>query len=200
MSKPTTVSLFWGSLIAFVVATGLSVVAGGMLYLNGSLVLNGPDVVALSWDALGRSVFAVAVFAVLIVMASAVAQLVAWIGAVLNTVQLQDKAWFVLLVARVPGVAAGVQARQPADVVPEPGRHGWTARTVLGLPPRPPRSCRRRRSRCLWRRPLGESRPDACCWSPQLVRRRVVRRVQAAVPDSVEVLALAAFGPRASFR
>lgn len=136
MSKPTTVSLFWGSLIAFVVATGLSVVAGGMLYLNGSLVLNGPDVVALSWDALGRSVFAVAVFAVLIVMASAVAQLVAWIGAVLNTVQLQDKAWFVLLVARVPGIGFvamvanaiagpdGTQSDRPSPEValPTPGQ------------------------------------------------------------------------------
>jgi alpha/beta superfamily hydrolase len=30
-------------------------------------------------------------------------------------------------------VAEGVQARQPADLVPEPGLHGWTVQTVMGI-------------------------------------------------------------------
>lgn len=30
-------------------------------------------------------------------------------------------------------VAEGVQARQPADLVPEPGLHGWTAQAVMGI-------------------------------------------------------------------
>jgi pimeloyl-ACP methyl ester carboxylesterase len=30
-------------------------------------------------------------------------------------------------------VAEGVQARQPADLVPEPGPHGWTVQTVMAL-------------------------------------------------------------------
>jgi dienelactone hydrolase len=30
-------------------------------------------------------------------------------------------------------VAEGVQARQPADLVPEPGLHGWTVQTVMGV-------------------------------------------------------------------
>jgi hypothetical protein len=123
MSKTTIVRLFWGSLIAFAVAVILMVLAGSLLFLSGSLIMNGPDVVGIQADAFAWSMVAVGTFAVLVMMAAGVAQLVAWIGAILNTAQLQDKAWFVVLlvtgllgiglVAMIAYAIAGPDGTQP---------------------------------------------------------------------------------------
>jgi hypothetical protein len=123
MSKTTIVRWFWGSLIALVVAVILIVFAGSLLYFSGSLIMNGPDVVGIEADAFAWSMVAIAMFAVLVVMAAGVAQLVAWIGAILNTAQLQDKAWFVVLlvtgllgiglVAMIAYAIAGPDGTQP---------------------------------------------------------------------------------------
>jgi hypothetical protein len=97
MSKTTIVRLFWGSLIAFVLAIILMVVAGSLLFFSGSLIMNGPDVVGIEAEPFAWSMVGVAMFGCVVAMTAAVAELVAWIGAVLNTAQLQDKAWFVVL-------------------------------------------------------------------------------------------------------
>ena len=123
MSKTTIVRLFWGSLIAFVVAIILIVLAGSLLYFSGSLIMNGPDVVGVEADPFAWSMVAVAIFGFVVAMAAGVAQLVAWIGAILNTAQLQDKAWFVVLlvtglldiglVAMIAYAIAGPDGTQP---------------------------------------------------------------------------------------
>jgi hypothetical protein len=123
MSKTTIVRLFWGSLIAFVVAIILIVLAGSLLFFSGSLSMNGPDVVGIEADPFAWSMVAVAMFGFVVAMAAGVAQLVAWIGAILNTAQLHDKAWFVLLlvtgllgiglVAMIAYAIAGPDGTQP---------------------------------------------------------------------------------------
>jgi pimeloyl-ACP methyl ester carboxylesterase len=87
-------------------------------------------------------------------------------------------------------VAEGMQARQPADLVPEPGLHGWTVQTVMGVstgtaallsaasPPLPLQDAVQRMSpRLVLLIAAGEE-------------IGVVQRVQAAAPSSVQVWAL----------
>jgi len=105
MSKTMIVRIFWSSLIALFVALMLMLAGGIMLYASGSLVMDGPDVVGLDWGPFPWSMVALAAFGALVFLIGAVAQLVAWIGAVLNTVELDDKAWFaVLLITGLLGI------------------------------------------------------------------------------------------------
>jgi len=97
MSKTRIVRIFWSSLFALFVAMMLMIVGGVLLFLSGSLVMDGSDVVGLEADPFAWSMVGLAGFGALVFAAGAVAQLVAWIGAVLNTVQLEDKAWFAVL-------------------------------------------------------------------------------------------------------
>jgi hypothetical protein len=72
--------------------------------------------------------------AILLLLFAAVAHFVAWIGAVLNTAQLPDKTWFVVLlvvgllglvfIATVAYVIAGpdgVKAKEEASALPQAG-------------------------------------------------------------------------------
>src|SRR5690242_10817366 len=105
MSKTMIVKIFWSSLIALFAALMLMLVGGVLLYSSGSLVMDGPDVVGLEADPFAWSMVALAAFGALVFAAGAVAQLVAWIGALLNSVELDDKAWFaVLLITGLLGI------------------------------------------------------------------------------------------------
>ena len=98
MTKPTIAKLFFGSLIVLVggivllaagavwaFASGLIVIDDSGISTRGALV-GDPSVIILG--------LAVGVIAVL---GGAIGQLVAWLGAVVNTSHLEDKTWFVLL-------------------------------------------------------------------------------------------------------
>ena len=105
MSKTMIVRIFWSSFIALFAAVMLMVMGGLLLFFSGSLVMDGPDVVGLESDPFAWSMVAIAAFGALVFVAAAAAQLVAWIGAVLNTVELEDKAWFaVLLITGLLGI------------------------------------------------------------------------------------------------
>jgi len=97
MRKAVTVKVFVGSLIGFGAALVLFLVAGGLALSNHSFVMDGPNVVGIRSGAFGWTMIAVAAIAVVVMAAAAAAQFVAWIGAVLNTAQLVDKTWFVVL-------------------------------------------------------------------------------------------------------
>ena len=87
-------------------------------------------------------------------------------------------------------VAEGVQARQPADLVPEPGLHGWTVQTVMRLSTGT--------AALLSAAPVPIPLQDAVrriTPRPVLViaagdEIAVVQRVQAAAPSTVQVWAL----------
>jgi hypothetical protein len=89
--------VFGGSLAALAAALILLLVAGGTAYASGGLIMEGPDVVGVTSTPLTWSMVALAALAVLTMFAAAIAQFVAWIGALVNTVQLPDKTWFVVL-------------------------------------------------------------------------------------------------------
>ena len=86
--------MFVGSLIAGAGALVLLFVAGGLAYANNSFIMSGPDVVGKSTP-FGWIMIGLAVVAILVLIGAAIAQFVAWVGAVINTAMLADKTWFV---------------------------------------------------------------------------------------------------------
>jgi hypothetical protein len=87
--------LFVGSLIAGAGALVLLFVAGGLAYANNSFIMSGPDVVGVKSTPFGWIMIGLAVVAILVLAGAAIAQFVAWVGAVINTAMLADKTWFV---------------------------------------------------------------------------------------------------------
>jgi len=80
-------------------------VAVGLVYASGGFVLDGPDVVGVEPAAFGWWMIGVAGFTVLVIVLAALAQLIAWVAAVVDTAELPDKTWFiVLLVTGLVGV------------------------------------------------------------------------------------------------
>jgi len=97
MAKETIRRLFWGSLVAFAGALVLLGVAGGLALANGSLVRDGPDVTGIRETPFGWVMAGLAAVAALVMLAAAVTQFAAWVGAVISTAQLKDKTWFIIL-------------------------------------------------------------------------------------------------------
>jgi uncharacterized membrane protein len=97
MAKTTIARLFWGSLIAAGGALILLAAAGGLALANGSLVRDGPDVTGIRENAFGWVMAGLAAVAALVMIAAAVTQFIAWVGAVINTAGLKDKTWFIIL-------------------------------------------------------------------------------------------------------
>lgn len=97
MSKRTITQIFVGSLVAIAAGVVMALAAGAVALANGSLVKDGPDVVGVRASSLGWAMLAVAVLGILTVFGGLIAQFVAWLGAVINTSQLTDKTWFIVL-------------------------------------------------------------------------------------------------------
>jgi hypothetical protein len=97
MSKSTVTRLFVGSIIA--VFAGLILGFGAVLFAfaSDSLLMDGPDVVGIASTGQAWAAVLVVAIAMFGIVAGAVTGLVAWIGALLNTAQLDDKTWFVVL-------------------------------------------------------------------------------------------------------
>lgn len=97
MTKSTVTKIFIGSLVA--IAGGVVLLVAGLFlaYVNNAFIMRGPDVVGIHASALTWSMAGLAIVGVLAVIGGALAQFVSWIGAVLNTSQLEDKTWFIVL-------------------------------------------------------------------------------------------------------
>ena len=97
MTKSTVTKTFVGSLIAIV--GGVLVMAIGlfMALASGSFEMTGPDVTGFHLSATSPAAFGLAFVGVLAIVAGGIGQFVAWIAALVNTVNLPDKAWFVVL-------------------------------------------------------------------------------------------------------
>ena len=97
MTKSTVTRIFVGSVIA--IAGGVVLVAAGLFvaYANGSFVMRGPDVVGINPSAFTWSMAGLGIVGILAIVGGALAQFLAWIGAVLNTSRLDDKTWFIVL-------------------------------------------------------------------------------------------------------
>jgi hypothetical protein len=97
MSKPTIVKLFVGGIVAVVAGLLIAILAAIGIWSGSDLILRGPDVVGMRPSPTTAAFIGLAVLGAFAMIGGAVAGLIAWIGALLNTVQLEDKAWFVLL-------------------------------------------------------------------------------------------------------
>ena len=125
MSKSAITRLFVGGIVAVVAGIVLATFSVIWAFASGGFVMNGPDVVGISGSTFSWSLIAVLVAAGFTIVGGAIAGLVAWIGALLNTVQLDDKTWFVLLlvlgilsfgwIAMIAYVIAGPDGTRPVE-------------------------------------------------------------------------------------
>lgn len=97
MTKATVTNFFVGGLIAVFAGLFLAIVAVWAAFAAGEFVLDGPDVTGVQFTAFGWSMTGLMIVGGFAMVGGAIAGLVAWIGALINTAQLEDKAWFVLL-------------------------------------------------------------------------------------------------------
>jgi len=97
MSKTTVTRLFIGSLIAAGAGAIVAVTAVWLALDNGVFVMNGPDIVALQGSVLSWTLIGLGIVGGLAVMGGLLGGLVSWIGALLNTSQLDSKTWFLVL-------------------------------------------------------------------------------------------------------
>ena len=95
MTKATVTRLFVGSLIAFGAGAIVAIMAIGIAMANDVFVMEGDDIVAIQGGTLGWALIWLIVVGALAAAGGVIAGFVAWIGAVLNTWQLDSKAWFV---------------------------------------------------------------------------------------------------------
>jgi hypothetical protein len=97
MSKTTVTKLFIGSGIAIVAGAVLFVAAIWLAVANDAFVMSGSDIVGLRGSALAVIALGLGILGSIAVVGGFAGGLVAWIGALLNTWQLESKAWFVAL-------------------------------------------------------------------------------------------------------
>jgi hypothetical protein len=134
MTKSLVVKLFWGSLIGLVAGLVLIGITFALAISNDIFVMSGPNVTGIKSSPLSWTLLGLIGLAVLILLFAAVAHFVAWVGAVLNTAQLPDKTWFVVLlvvgllglvfIATIAYVIAGpdgVKAKEEASALPQAG-------------------------------------------------------------------------------
>jgi hypothetical protein len=137
MTKSLIVKLFWGSVIGLVAGLVLMAVGCVLAISNGIFVMNGPDVTGVKSGALSWTLLGLMGLALVVLLFAAVAHFVAWIGAVLNTANLSDKTWFVVLlvvgllgfvfIATIAYVIAGpdgLRAKEEAPALPQAGGAG----------------------------------------------------------------------------
>ena len=95
MFKSTVTKLFIGSLIAFGAGAIVAIFAIALAVANDVFVMDGNDIAAIQGGTLAWVLIGLAILGVLAAAGGVIAGFVAWIGAVLNTWQLDSKAWFV---------------------------------------------------------------------------------------------------------
>ena len=128
MSKATVTWLFIAAALTAVAGVVIAVAAVVVALAGGAVTIGGPAVVAIDGEAFGGTLAWLAL-ASLAIGVGALAALASWVGALINTVQLEDKTWFVGLlvlgllsfgwVAMIAYVVFGPDGRGPhhaADV------------------------------------------------------------------------------------
>jgi hypothetical protein len=96
MSRSVIAKLFFGSLIAIAAAVVLVAIAVAVAVGSSSLTMHGQEVVGVQAP-FGWAIVLAAILAGLVFFAGSLAQLVAWIGALIETAPIENKAWFIIL-------------------------------------------------------------------------------------------------------
>jgi hypothetical protein len=97
MYKATVTRLFIGSVIAGIAGAILLVIAVGLAMANDVFLMNGTDVVGVQGGPLALALLAIGIAGGFAIVGAMIGGLVSWIGALLNTAQLDSKAWFLAL-------------------------------------------------------------------------------------------------------
>ena len=99
VSKRTITRLFVGALVAAGVGLALGFAALGTALSSDAIDFGGRYVIDVNGGAGAWTALGLVVVALLVVLAGTVAAVLSWIGALLNTWQLEDKLWFASLLA-----------------------------------------------------------------------------------------------------
>lgn len=97
MSKKMVVRFFIWSLLGLLASTAMVIAAVVVGVLSNAFVVRGNDVVGIHRNGSVIVAVTMASAGALVLIAACIGQFVAWIGAVLNTYELADKTWFVIL-------------------------------------------------------------------------------------------------------
>ncbi len=97
MSKATLTRLFIGGGLAIIAGAIVGIAAVWVAIANDVFVMNGPDIVGIRGGAFAWSLLAFGMVGGLSIVAGLAAGFVVWISALLNTWQLENKNWFVML-------------------------------------------------------------------------------------------------------
>ncbi len=97
MTKATVTRLFIGGAIAVASGAILAIAAVWIAIANDVFILSGDDIVGLRWSAITWSMLGLGILGSLAVIGGMITGLVSWIGALLNTSQLESKTWFLVL-------------------------------------------------------------------------------------------------------
>ena len=97
MTKSTITRLFVGGIVAVIAGLFLLIASALIAVFSGAFVVEGSDVVGINATPQAWIFVILGTIGVLGLIGGSIAGLVAWIGALINTAQLTDKAWFVLL-------------------------------------------------------------------------------------------------------
>ena len=97
MTKATVTRLFIGSVIAATAGAILAIAAGGIAYTSDVFIMSGPDVTGVHWSGLAYVLLGLGVVGGIAIVGAMIGGLISWIGALLNTSQLESKTWFLVL-------------------------------------------------------------------------------------------------------
>ncbi len=97
MSKATVTRLFIGSAIAVTAGAILAVAAVWLAIANDVFAMNGPDIVGVRGSGVAWSLVGIGIVGGLAIAGGMIGGLVSWMGALLNTAQLETKMWFIAL-------------------------------------------------------------------------------------------------------
>lgn len=97
MTKPTITKFFVGGLGAVFAGLFIAIVAVWAAFASGEFVMDGADVTGVRFTPFGGWMVGLMIAGGFAMIGGAIAGLVAWIGALINTAQLDDKVWFLLL-------------------------------------------------------------------------------------------------------
>jgi hypothetical protein len=95
MFKSTVTRLFVGGLIAAVAGVVVILASVSIAFANDVFVMAGSRVVDIQETGLAFGLLGFTIIGALAIAGGVIAGLVSWIGALLNTWQLESKAWFV---------------------------------------------------------------------------------------------------------
>jgi hypothetical protein len=96
MSKSTVTRLFFGAVVALAGGLVVAVATVVAAIARGVVALGGPNVITVDGDVFAESLPWL-LLAALLFASGTLAAVGSWIGALLNTWQLEDKTWFVAL-------------------------------------------------------------------------------------------------------